>query len=213
MSYDPAKHIGQKFGRLIVLRLLKERTKNRQIKAECQCDCGKKTETTLHRLRSGATKSCGCLMLEISHIAPLKHGYARKNKSRTWRIWRNMRTRCNNENSTNYKNYGQRGITVCQRWEKFENFLADMGEAPEGMSIERKDNDKGYAKNNCKWATRKEQGRNCRTNKLITHQGKTLPLSAWAENMKLRPNTINWRIRNGWSVSQAFHTPIGEKRT
>jgi hypothetical protein len=109
-----------------------------------------------------------------------RHGYC---GTRTYRIWKMMRTRCSNPNFHAYSRYGGRGITVCSRWGSFSAFLADMGEAPAGLSIERVDNNGNYEPGNCKWATPKQQARNMRVNRMLTYGGETLCLSEWAERL------------------------------
>lgn len=100
-----------------------------------------------------------------------KHGHARKGRlSPTWCAWRDMRSRCHNPNVKQHKDWGGRGIAVCERWNEFANFLSDMGEKPAGMTLERRDVDKGYDPGNCCWATRKEQARNQRSNVLSVEQ-------------------------------------------
>ena len=133
----------------------------------CKCDCGTERIVFRGNLKSGKTRSCGCLV--STHIAEnaTKHGHAKTSShpaSPTYSSWSSMLTRCYNEKSKTYKNYGGRGISVCERWHTFLNFLDDMGEKPEkGMSIERINNDGNYEKSNCKWATTKEQNRNKRS--------------------------------------------------
>lgn len=116
----------------------------------------------MYRMKTGNTTSCGCRKKSVLGISTTKHGKA---GTRTHRIWKAMRSRCNNPNIPRYKDYGGRGITVCKRWDKFENFLADMGEAPDGHSIDRINNNKGYSPSNCKWSTPTEQNRNQRVRK------------------------------------------------
>lgn len=113
-------------------------------------------------LLSGKTKSCGCLNREITSRAKTKHG---KCGSETYSTWVGMKTRCNNPKSSNFKYYGGRGITYDPRWESFENFLEDMGERPEGMTLDRIDVNGNYCKDNCRWATKQEQARNSRERK------------------------------------------------
>jgi hypothetical protein len=140
-------------------------------------------------------------------------------------IWTTMLDRCQNPNAADYARYGGRGIDVCARWQgDFGAFYLDMGDRPSAKhSIDRIDNDKGYwcghpacpecgsfwREPNCRWATSKEQSRNRRTNRLITHNGWTQCLAAWAEEVSTAPGTILMRIRRGWSVARALATPAG----
>lgn len=145
---------GQRFGRLVVLELHGQGHNARWL---CKCDCGKIAGLIGAKLRSGRVKSCGC----AQHNG--KHGHARKNcESPTYISWTRMLSRCHDPNLDNYKHYGGRGITVCERWLSFENFLADMGERPANRSIDRINNDGNYEPGNCRWATSAEQHSNKR---------------------------------------------------
>ncbi len=125
--------------------------------------------------------------------------------TRTYNIWGKMIQRCTNPKVYNFDDYGGRGITVCARWRKFENFFADMGEAPDGLSIERKENDKGYKPGNCEWATCKKQNNNRRSNAFITHGGETKTIQQWAEDKGIEPSLLRWRLKVGkWPTSRAF---------
>jgi hypothetical protein len=132
--------------------------------------------------------------------------------TRAYAIWSGMRSRCNNPNSPAYSNYGARGISVAPEWERFSTFIADMGHPADGMTLERVDNDKGYSKLNCVWATRTEQGRNKRNNVLITIGRETLPLSVWAERYGIAYKTAHMRLRKGWSPEDAVKTPLITQR-
>jgi len=157
---------GMRFGRLVAQWPV-GRSKDKKIIWLCLCDCGQLSTVISNNLRSGGTVSCGCAQKLIasatSAVTALHHGHHRRNKrSPTYISWQDMRQRCNYPKAVWYENYGGRGITVCDRWDRFENFLADMGVRPEGMTIDRKENDLGYFKENCKWSTPKEQANNRR---------------------------------------------------
>lgn len=123
-----------------------------------------------------------------------------------------MRSRCNNKRHKFHRYYGGRGISVCQRWASFLNFLSDMGPQPRGMTLERKDNSKGYSPANCRWATRAEQVRNRRNNVLLTFRGFTACLNEWAREVGIPPHTLYYRIRKrGWSVKRALSEPVQTK--
>lgn len=125
-------------------------------------------------------------------------------------VWKSMRGRCQNPNVTGYQYYGGRGITVCERWNSFANFLADMGPRPSsGHSIERKDNDGSYSPENCCWATRLEQACNVQKSRRITHDGRTQTISQWARELNMEYNTLFGRISNyGWAHERALTTPV-----
>jgi len=137
------------------------------------------------------------------------HGMTRANgkKTPTYTCWRSMRHRCNNPKAQEYRRYGERGIKVCKRWDKFENFLEDMGVKPDGMSIERVDTNKGYSKSNCTWATPRAQQRNKRNNVYLTYKGEKKLLCEWAPLLGLSANVLYLRIYNGWTIERAFTTP------
>jgi len=121
----------------------------------CLCDCGETATVNSLKLRTGSTKSCGHLKADRIGLSNRTHGLA--NKTKTYRTWKEMRQRCLNPNATQWKWYGGRGVSICERWSTYENFLSDMGERPDGRTIDRKDSDGNYEPSNCRWATQKEQ--------------------------------------------------------
>lgn len=134
----------------------------------------------------------------------LKHGMS---KTKIYGIWRSMRSRCENPATAAYKDYGARGISVCERWKSFENFYEDMGERPEGKSLDRIDNSKGYSPENCVWSTSKSQSRNRRGLRTATANGQTKSLGEWAEETGLSVSTLWNRLQLGWSDEDAINTP------
>lgn len=194
---------GKRFELLVVIKRLGSDTKGKATWL-CRCDCGEQLICVGANLRSGNTNSCGCLRLEHGHTTD-------RHQSKTYGAWAGMIKRCINPNNAEYHNYGGRGIKVCNRWQKFTNFLEDMGEAPEEHQIDRIDNNKGYHKENCRWATPKQNSRNKRNNRFITHNGKTQCLSAWSEEVGIHRATIVARILRGWSIAEALTEPMRNK--
>lgn len=122
-------------------------------------------------------------------------------------IWQRMKQRCFDKNVPEYHCYGARGITVCERWLTFENFYADIGPRPLGMTVERIDNERGYEPTNCKWATRKEQRLNTRVTRWITHNGETLCMADWARKSSVSISLLKYRIDHGWPLERALCAP------
>lgn len=161
---------GREFGRLRVLRF--SHSANGAAWWLCLCDpqlggCGRETTATGSMLRDGRHVSCGCLKRERIIAQSTKHGdKPRAGGSRTWNSWSNMVRRCTNPNHPRYADWGGRGITIDPRWKDYRNFLADMGERPPGTTLNRKDNNGPYNKENCEWATPAVQAANTRQLKL-----------------------------------------------
>jgi len=144
-------------------------------------------------------------------ISPKKtHGLS---GTKTYMAWADMKQRCLNPNNNLFKWYGQRGITVCDKWLVFENFLSDMGKPPtHDHTLDRIDNDGDYSPNNCRWATWKEQGQNRRSNRFLTHKNKTLNVTQWSEIISVNKNTLTYRLKRGWTVERALTTPTIPKK-
>jgi len=209
---------GTRYGRLTILR-------HDPIKADkawrviCACDCGKEHAALLGNVRSGATRSCGCLSAETVRTGALTHGLTR---TPFWNVWQGMRQRCENPRATHFDRYGGRGIAVCARWRgSVAAFAEDMGPRPEGCSIDRLDNDGGYwcgkpecpecgplgRAPNCRWATDLEQGRN--TSRVIRVQvdGRMVPTPELCAQHGVTRQAFECRVRNGWSPLKAATTP------
>lgn len=177
---------GKRFGRLVV-------TEWESGAWRCQCDCGGSKLASSNHLERGQIRSCGCLRP--------KHG---GKGTRTYAIWRGIIDRCTREKHRNWADYGGRGITVCERWRSFPNFLADMGEAPSWGTVDRRDNSGNYEPGNCFWAGRKAQARNTRRNIVIIYDGRSQSLSAWAEEFEANYWLLHSRYRLGWSPERMF---------
>jgi hypothetical protein len=198
----------QTFSRLTVLS--RTTTQKKKSMWLCQCICGNQRIVAGKCLRNGDTKSCGCWSKDIRDARNFKHGMAKRGATRTktYVAWTTMNKRCVNPRTAKFPRYGGRGIVVCERWKhSFPNFLADMGECPPGMSIERRDNDGNYEPSNCYWATPKEQANNTRRNRWLIFQGETRTLSDWAERVGIHRRTISSRLKMGWSIDQALTFP------
>lgn len=175
----------------------------------CLCDCGEITVMRGSHLRSKRIKSCGCVKAELAANygnTKITHGCTRNGKSTPeYESWSQMKKRCYNKKHEAYNRYGGRGITVCDRWKNsFENFFADMGVRPDGMSLDRINNNKGYYPENCKWATMLEQSRNKCNNHLVTLEDREFTISELAEKNGLSYGKLHKRIVAGWSVEDAI---------
>jgi len=200
---------GQKFERLLVVKQ-NGRTKHGLILWECLCECKNISYVTGYDLKSGHTKSCGCLNNEkIAHINKT-HGESR---TRLYGIWSGLHSRCNNAKTKWFKNYGSRGISVSEEWDDFIVFKnwALLNGYTDNLSIERIDNNDDYSPNNCKWATRIEQQNNTRKNIYITYDGETKTIAQWSNALGIDYQALYYRINSNWSVEKAFRTPSRKK--
>ena len=192
---------GKTYGKLTVIEFAYVK---RTVHWLCQCECGNTVVVSGHHLRKGGVTTCGCV-----HYKAGGHS-----GSPLYKRWQTIKDRCYNPKNPAYKNYGGRGITVSERWmESFVNFLEDMGEPPfVGATVERIDNDSGYSRDNCKWATRHEQMANSRTTRLLTYKGETKCLGEWARGLGIDPKSLHYRLKKGWPFEKALTAPATPPR-
>jgi hypothetical protein len=194
---------GQKFGRLTVVSRA-DNTPQGQARWNCVCDCGNLHSLKSIILRRGISKSCGCLEEEARHTNNRTHGHTSSGTTPTFHSWAGMMARCTNPKHSSFHRYGGRGISVCERWHTFQNFLDDMGVKPPKLSLDRIDNSLSYSPENCRWATASEQARNKRNNHMITHNGVTKCLQEWSELIGITSSSLRCRLDSGWSVYDAL---------
>lgn len=192
---------GTRFGRLLILEEVPERSHLGRTQWRCQCDCGEIRVVVTSRLTSGRTRSCGCLRATSYGMSKSMRG--RSVNAPEYNTWLSMRGRCLNQNSASYALYGERGITICPEWDSFARFYADMGPKPSPRhSLDRIDNDGPYVHWNCRWATQSEQARNKRVTVKLTHRGQTLPLADWADLTGIHINTLRKRMQSGLTTDE-----------
>ena len=192
---------GQRFGRLVVLHRVPSKAPGRARWAVL-CDCGTASEAITGNLRSGQVQSCGCLTRERTSATNTTHG---QSSNPEYKIMHAAKQRCANPSAPDYERYGGRGIAF--NFSDFAQFFAEVGPRPSNKhSLDRIDNAKGYEPGNVQWATVKEQTRNTRSNRMLTFQGKTQCLAAWAEELGLPCSTIKSRLKLGWSIEKALTT-------
>lgn len=196
---------GDKYHRLVLVEEAPEQTVQASWRRWlCKCDCGTTRFVLLNHLRGGRSRSCGCLLTEILSNRRT-HGM---DGTRTHTIWTNIIQRCTNPNYKHWGNYGGRGISLCPEWNNsFEAFLKDMGECPEGLSIDRIDNNLGYSPSNCRWATTTQQARNQRSNRLVSYRGHNICLAEAVEVAGLPYDRVHARLNQlGWPISRALES-------
>jgi hypothetical protein len=197
--------IGAQFGRLTVVSKDYSRGSLHWL---CRCSCGKMALCVASNLRTGNTRSCGCLKRELQ----TSHGGA---DSKLYRVWNCMNQRCFNQKAQKYENWGGRGISVCEEWRTFAPFQewALSNGYSEGLTLDRKDNDGNYCPDNCRWSTYAEQNRNRRGNRWITFGGKTQVLEDWAKDLDIAACNLINRL-NKWPLERALtERPIKRSRT
>lgn len=195
--------IGAIFGRLTVVADAGI-VSSRKRAWRCRCSCGRERIVRANNLRSGGSKSCGSCE---------KSDHPRRKRPRwhsarpEYRAWRSMINRCTRTSQKDYPAYGGRGIRVCDRWmHSFAAFMEDMGERPDGMSLDRIDNDGNYEPHNCRWATAEQQMNNRRANHVLTLDGDTMTMAQWARRIGISRSLMAWRIE-AWGSERALRTP------
>lgn len=194
--------VGNTFGKLTVIELV-GKSKHGQFLWKCHCECGNEHVVPGESIKSGQCKSCGCLKAKVN-------GQSKDPKS-LYSVWRSMLRRCNETNHPAYRNYGGRGITVCERWHDYLNFEADVSPRPDGLTLDRVDNNGPYSPSNFRWATMKEQSNNRRPqsvprsdSKFIEYMGDRLSIREWALRLGLKKQTLLVRLKKGWTVERAM---------
>ena len=206
---------GQRYGRLTLIEDSGQRSSSREHLWLARCDCGREKIVRPSALRYGRTASCGCLQAEANiakarrsaEVRSAKMQLVHKHRS-TYSSWQSMRDRCENPSSNDFPRYGGRGIKISQAWNCFEQFLRDMGERPKGKTLDRIDVNGDYTPSNCRWATPKQQARNRANNRMVLHEGTTLPLSEWADRMGVPSALVLARLNRGWTASDALNRPV-----
>lgn len=196
---------GQRFGRLLAIEPGEVVSPGRNLTWICRCDCGNTVVVKGSLLKRGSTRSCGCLSKEITSKINHTHGMT---GTKIRGVWHTMVHRCTDPKTISYPTYGGRGIGVCEKWLSFEGFYEDMGGSyQEGLTLDRKDNNGDYCKENCRWVTYKEQANNTRSNKILTIKGERLTLAQACEKYNAPYDRTKARLHSGWSDEDAVLTP------
>lgn len=206
---------GQVFGNLTAISRVRaaprsERRSNRNAMWLVRCTCGQELTVRTDNLTLGRQKSC---TIAGHYWSTVGATYLWKKYPSEYGTWQHLRARCFDEKDDKYRIYGARGITVCERWSEFENFLADMGPKPTPRhTIERKDVNGNYEPDNCRWATRAEQARNLRRTVYVEHNGERRLLIDVADGLGLNRQMVYGRLKNGWSLEDALTIPVRPKK-
>lgn len=207
LASNPTVFAGDIFGRLTVIGVtfrIKARPDSRAYaNVVCECSCGTVVAVQVSSMKSGLTKSCGCLSLENSATTNRTHGMTATSEYYTWGA---MIARCSNPNCKDYSRYGGRGIVVCERWHEFASFYADMGPRPSpSHEIDRIDNDGNYEPGNCRWATKSQQMNNRTTSLYLTIDGETATANEWSKRSGVPYHTIYNRLSRGVPAREAVY--------
>lgn len=198
---------GSTFGYLVVVRM-SGRDNSGAALWLCRCVCGEVREVSGPALRAGRNKSCGC---KSPRFKPKNPSQIISNK-RAYTIWSGMISRCApTAKGKSRRFYYEKGIRVCKAWRNFKGFYKDMGDPPDGASIDRIDGNKGYFKENCRWATPKQQANNTSRNHIVEYEGRKMTIAEWADEIGVKPNTLLYRIRRGASLEDSMKKKMDRK--
>ena len=199
---------GRTFGRLTVIGY--SSTRGTLGMWLCRCECGQEKVVYAGHLKRMEVRSCGCLRKETTRARSITHG---DKHSKEYVAWCGMKRRCYAKKATYYYNYGGRGIEVCREWkDSYETFLRDMGRAPSpSHTLDRINNDMGYSKANCRWATRTEQMNNTRHNIYLVVNGETISVGEASQRYCVPCYDIQRRLRSGWTGDRAVMQPVCRK--
>lgn len=196
---------GLRFNRIVVIEK-SHMSKNGWL-WKCLCSCGNAMFMLQYGILNKKAVSCGCYQKEVSRNVCIKRNTTHDlSNTREYKIWTGMKRRCIDKKSKAYKKYGLLGISVCERWMKFENFLSDMGPS-NGLSLDRINNNGNYEPNNCRWATMIQQANNKKNNKIIKINGEELTLASAARKYNINYKCLHQRLKNGWGIEEALLTP------
>lgn len=211
---------GKRFGRLVAIKKIGNATSHGTLWL-CKCDCGNTKETRANYLRNGQTTSCGCYrseqkskQMKKSAAWNTKHGHCKRgSRTSLYNVWNTMRERCENPKSTSYPNYGAKGITVCEEWSDFKNFLAFAENTGyrKGLALDRIDGDGQYCPENCRWVTQRENNRNKKNLIYLTVNGETHLLVDWARITGQPKTRLYARRGSGWSDEEIVFGKSGNR--
>lgn len=203
----------EKFGRWTVLEISERRKNNGKVDIywKCRCDCGNIKSVKGENLKSGVSKSCGCINAERNYKNNIVHGMK---GTRIYRIWNGMKNRCTNQNDSNYFMYGGRNITICDEW--LNNFVSFYNWAikngyKDNLSIDRIDVNGNYCPENCRWVDCKIQANNRRSNHIVTYKGISKTVAEWENELGFKKDILTSRLANGWEVEKAIETPYKQR--
>ncbi|AVX47356.1 hypothetical protein C5023_000226 [Staphylococcus phage vB_SauM_0414_108] len=209
---DIENYIGCKYGRLTIVSYDNKKGSSHYV--NCQCDCGNTKSVRLLRLKSGETKSCGCIRKELFKENKKSNTTHGQTDTRLYNIYRSMKARCYRKTQKDYHSYGGRGIKVCDEWlNDFMNFYSwsyDNG-YNDNLTIDRIDNNGNYEPNNCRWITEAEQHNNTSRNINITYNGETKTLKQWSKIKGINYDTLKKRYKMGWSIEDMLTKPVKRK--